>query len=228
MILKILSFLKRQWKTLALVVMALYLYAQNNHISTLKMRAEESDKYKRDYSLLERTWKEQDTTIASQRVQLASMESEIYKIAQKNTQLVKLQSQVRAKQEVRIDSVLIPYALERGQYTDSIPVPQRFEKVDLKGFYSINGKVEKTGVLIDSLKLESDVQVTIGYKRDPGLKGYFSRKVPTVEVVGNNPYMKINKVSNVVFQKDGCTACKLKWIVSGALIGAVAAHLFLH
>lgn len=80
---------------------------------------------------------------------------------------------------------------------NSVIVPKSFG-IDTK-WYSINGKVKKDGLLIDSMKIPNETSVTIGYKKH----GFLNLKSdPLVEVKNTNPYLRVSKMSNVVIKPN--------------------------
>jgi len=130
----------------------------------------------------------------------------------------KVQSQVRELQEISINDVPVQYipddyadttewiAKYRGGDTskaicdslkaNSVIVPKAFGVSDK--WYSINGKVKKDGLLLDSLKIFNESSVTIGWKN----KGFLGlKKEPVVEIKNTNPYLKVTKMNNVIIQK---------------------------
>ena len=134
-------------------------------------------------------------------------------------EITKVQSQVRQQQDVKINNVEVPYIpsgytdtsgwyskLKNGDTSkaicdsliaNSIVVPQRFS-LEQK-WYSIDGKVNKSGLLLDSLKIKNESSVTIGYRKYGFLK---LKREPIVEIKNTNPYLSVSKVSNVVIKPN--------------------------
>jgi hypothetical protein len=98
---------------------------------------------------------------------------------------------------------------------NSVIVPKSFG-IDTK-WYSINGKVKKDGLLIDSMKIPNETSVTIGYKK----YGFLNLKSqPLVEVKNTNPYLKVQKMSNVVVKENkSILKSKLFWMGIGIFGG---------
>lgn len=131
----------------------------------------------------------------------------------------KVQSQVRQKQEISIEDIAVPFVpsgyadttgwakrLNEGDRSDStidsllansVIVPSKFKKDDK--WFKIDGEVQKTGILIDSLKITNESSVTIGYKKS-GLFGL--KRTPLVEIKNTNPYLAVTKMNNVVIKPD--------------------------
>jgi hypothetical protein len=149
----------------------------------------------------------------------------------------KVSSQVSVTQRVKIDSVEVPF-IPSG-YMDSLDWVKRFKNGDTSKsicdsliansiivpsdfgvdnkWYNIHGKVKKNGLLVDSLSIVNETKTTIGWKKGGFLK---LKKIPIVEVTNSNPYLKVDKMNNVVvepnksvFQKKGF------WLGLGTIIG---------
>lgn len=134
-------------------------------------------------------------------------------------EIKKVQSQVRQQQNIQIRDVSVPfvpsgYTDTSGWYSkfkngdtsksicdsliaNSVVVPQRFA-LEQK-WYSIDGKVNKNGLLIDRLKIQNESSVTIGYRK----YGFLNlKREPLVEIKNTNPYLSLSKVSNVVIKPN--------------------------
>lgn len=158
-------------------------------------------------------------------------------------EIKKAQSQVRQVQVIKIDSVWMPYIpsnyidtsnmewitkYENGDSSkricdsiiaNSLVVPKWF--ISKNKYYSVYGKVKKDGVTLDSMRLENESSVTIGWKRGGFLK---LAKIPIIEVKNTNPYVSVGKLNNFnmkpnksLFHKKGF------WVGVGTFIG-----LYLH
>ena len=154
-------------------------------------------------------------------------------------QIKDVQSQVRQRQRVIVDKLPIPFVpngyadttewakrLKKGERTkdicdslmaNSLIVPQQF-KLDDK-WIKIYGKVKKDGVLMDSLRLENESSVTIGWRK----VGFLNlKREAIVEIKNTNPYVDISKVNNVVIKhKNGILHKKGFWFGLGVLIGII-------
>jgi hypothetical protein len=84
-----------------------------------------------------------------------------------------------------IDSVL----------ANSIIVPKSFEYKSK--WFSVNGVVNKKSVTLDTLRIENESTVTVGFKKTGFLK---LKKEPIVEIQNTNPYMQVKSMSNVVIK----------------------------
>jgi hypothetical protein len=182
------------------------------------------------------------STIATQSQTLLTQEEAIkLGLLKLEGDIKKVQSQVRQIQNIGLDSVFVPFI--PSNYVDSsdwilkykqgdkssatidslvahsIVVPKPFELENK--WYSIEGKVKKDGVLLDSLNIRNESSVTIGFKKS----GFLNlKREPIVEIKNTNPYLEVSKVNNVVVkQKNGILQSKLFWMGVGILGG-----IFLH
>jgi hypothetical protein len=134
-------------------------------------------------------------------------------------EIKKVQSQVRQLQDIQIRDIEVPFVpsgytdtsgwyskLKNGDTSrsicdsliaNSIIVPQRFS-LEQK-WYSIDGKVNKNGLLLDSFKIKNESSVTIGYRK----YGFLNlKREPLIEIKNTNPYLSLSKVSNVVIKPN--------------------------
>lgn len=182
---------------------------------------------------------EDSSTIASQTQTILSQDEAIkLGLLKLEGDIKKVQSQVRQGQTINIDSVPIPFipnnfadtsgwmakirqgdsskAVLDSLIANSIIVPKGFS---LKNeWYSIDGKVKRDGLLMDSLKIKNESSVTIGWK-NAGFLGL--KKEPLVEIKNTNPYLSVTKMSNVVVKKKkGLLQNPIFWTGLGFLGGA--------
>ena len=162
---------------------------------------------------------EDSSTIATQSQTILSQDEAIKLGLLKLEGSIKIvQSQVRQKQIINIDSVAIPYVPENFADTtgwmvkikqgdsskasldsllaNSIIIPKKFS---LKSeWYSFDGKVQREGLLLDSLAIKNESSVSVGWRK-AGFLGL--SKEPIVEIKNTNPYLSVTKMSNVVVKK---------------------------
>ena len=162
---------------------------------------------------------EDSSTIATQSQTILSQDEAIKLGLLKLEGSIKIvQSQVRQKQIINIDSVAIPYVPENFADTtgwmvkikqgdsskasldsllaNSVIIPKKFS---LKSeWYSFDGKVQREGLLLDSLAIKNESSVSVGWKK-AGFLGL--SKEPIVEIKNTNPYLSVTKMSNVVVKK---------------------------
>lgn len=132
----------------------------------------------------------------------------------KDTDLKDISSQIQIKTVTKIDSIFIPYKVY-----DTI-----YKSFDLKNeFYSLGGKVDKNGVILDSFNIFNKTSVTVGMKS----KGIFKKPEPIVTIKHNNPYIKTKGLSNIIIKDEQkWYDRKLFWfgtgIISGVTISLIA------
>jgi hypothetical protein len=173
-----------------------------------------------DYKLGEKAFKtklqKDSSTIATQSQTILTIDEALrLGVLKLDGEIKKAQSQVRQSQKIVIDSVLVPYQADvdtsiwvlKGSdncptkydslLANSVIVPKEFK--DDSKWFKVGGKVQKNGVLIDSVKIENESSVTIGYKN----KGFLGlKKEPIVEIKNTNPYLQVTKMDNVVIKKN--------------------------
>jgi hypothetical protein len=151
----------------------------------------------------------------------------------------KVQSQVRQSQEISIEDIAVPFVpngyadttgwairIKEGDRSDStidsllahsVIVPSKFKKEDK--WFSIDGEVQKEGIKVDSLKIENESSVTIGYKKS-GFLGL--KSTPLVEIKNTNPYLSVTKMNNVVIKPNkNIFKSKLFWGGIGVVGGFI-------
>ena len=107
-----------------------------------------------------------------------------------------VQSQVRIRNIIKIDSILVPYT-DTLYLHDSIPfIPRKFNLSN--EFYSFNGKTQRNSVLLDSVSFTSGLDITIGSKK----MGWFKSPKPIVEVEYTNPYISTTSINNVIIKDE--------------------------
>jgi len=180
------------------------------------------------------------STIATQNQLILSQNEAIKLGALKiNGDIKIVQSQVSQKQEIKIDSVLVPFvpnnyvdtsvwlaSIKNGDSSrylidslinNSIIVPQPYHMEEK--WFKMYGKVQKKGLLIDSFSLINESIVTLGYKKS----GFLNlKRQAVVEVNNTNPYLKVTKLKNVVIkEKKSILQSKLFWFGVGIFGGVV-------
>ena len=152
-------------------------------------------------------------------------------------EIKKPQSQVRQTQVIRYDSISVAYVPDNfidsskwlfkfkkgfksndvidSLIANSIIVPKSF--ATKSKWFSINGKVNKENVLIETLSIPNESSVTVGWKRTGFL---WLGKKPFVEVKNTNPYLSVVKLSNVVIEKKkGLLSKPIFWVAVGVVAG---------
>lgn len=180
------------------------------------------------------------STIATQTQTILSQEDAIkLGLLKLEGQIKEVQSQVKQKQKIIIDSVPLPFVpngyadttewarrLKKGErskdicdslMSNSLIVPRGFKSENK--WVNIYGKVKKDGVLMDSIRLENESSVTIGWRK----VGFLNlKKEAIVEIKNTNPYFDVTKVNNVVIKpKSGILHKKGFWFGLGGLVGII-------
>ena len=174
---------------------------------------------------------QQNQTIMTQK------EAERLGLVKLEGEIKKLQSSVYQLQRIKRDTLKAEYVpdnfadtsgwykkLVAGDYSKmyvdslmkhSVLVPKRFSFADK--WTSIGGRVLKTEVAIDSITMDNESTVQIGWKGSGFLK---LGKTPVVEIENTNPYLSTAKLGNVVVQKPkGILQSKLFWFGVGIFGG---------
>lgn len=171
------------------------LQLENNELK-LQTYLEESQKF-------EVLVNEKNEVIASQELVLLSKDREIEKQLLENTSLKKLNTQIKIDFDNRVEDIIADYVgdnntiyiTKRDTIRDSIPIGIKFgtpfNKKD--DWYSISGKIERNGVLFDSLSFNNHLTITVGQKKE----GVFKPYKTYVEVNSENPYTTFNSLNNV-------------------------------
>ena len=196
-----------------------------------------------EYKLGEKAFKKKilddSSTIATQTQTIMSQDEAIkLGLLKLDRDIKKVQSQVRQGQTINIDSVPIPFLpnnfadtsgwmakIKKGDSSravldsllaHSIIIPKSFSVKDK--WYSIDGKVQREGLLLDSLTINNESSVTVGWKKSfLGLKSE-----PLVEIKNTNPYLSVTKMSNVVIKKKkGLLQNPIFWTGLGVLGGVM-------
>lgn len=180
------------------------------------------------------------STIATQTQTILSQEDAIkLGLLKLEGQIKEVQSQVKQKQKIIIDSVNLPFIpngyadttewarrLKKGERSkdicdslmaNSVIVPSNFKSE--QKWFKMYGKVKKDGVIMDSLRLENESSVTIGWRK----VGFLNlKKEAIVEIKNTNPYFDVTNVNNVVIKpKSGILHKKGFWFGLGGLVGII-------
>jgi len=129
----------------------------------------------------------------------------------KYTKLKKVKSQVRIITKTKIEKEFIPFVdddifddvEDRVVGVDTsgvISVPKSFSKFN--EWYWIGGKIVKRGIELDSIQFFNKQTITIGEKKLKGLKNIFKKKIPTVEIINESPYVSVQGLQNVVIKRN--------------------------
>ena len=143
-----------------------------------------------------------------------SLEKELLK----NSELTKLNEQVKFEAQTMIENIEAQYYGSNGTEVvtihDTVRVPGGTVKdtsfkaikvgtkfvADTSKWYKISGKIGEKGVSFDTINFKSSFTLNIGEKRVKGYKGWLlGKKEPMVELINSNPYTKIDAMKNIKF-----------------------------
>lgn len=149
------------------------------------------------------TINEQGQKIAEQRQIILTKEQAVQQGLIENTRLKKIKSQVKIITRTKIEKEFIPfndYDLFDDTWDEEklISVPKPFKM--LNEWYWIGGRIIKKGIEIDSIQFFNRMTITIGDKKLKGFKNILKRRIPTVEIINESPYVSIDGLQNVVIK----------------------------
>jgi hypothetical protein len=215
-------------KTIALIViLCIVFYYLLNTIGNLKREKEDLLKLSSEFKTIVR---KDSSTIAIQQQNILSQKEAIRLgklVLEEN--MKKVQSQVTTKTQTKVEQVFIGYAgqldsngneiIERDtlymQDTTMLKVPKAFSMSNR--FYAISGKVEKKGVMIDSISFPNETKVTIGYTR----KNIFSKKESVVHIKNTNPYVQMQGMDNIIIKEKKPFYEKPIFLLGVGIIGGI-------
>jgi len=155
-----------------------------------------------------KTIDKQNREIAEQNQIILTKEQAIQQGLINYTKLKKVKSQVRIITKIGVDTIFIPFndvdffnddLVKVIDTSKIILVPKPFSKQN--EWYWIGGKILKRGIKIDSIQFINKQTITIGEKKLKGIKNIFKRKIPTVEIINESPYVSVQGLQNIVIKK---------------------------
>lgn len=134
---------------------------------------------------------EQEQIILSQKDAITHNLLEIERLKEVNAQVI-------VNTITEVDSVFVPFVSANDTLVGEnyIVVPKRFSLSD--EWYSLNGKVIKGGVLLDSISFNNELKITIGNKS----MGIFKKPKPVVLITNSSPYVRTTGLNNIVIKED--------------------------
>jgi hypothetical protein len=198
--------LKGNWKYIVIALLILFnlkgCYDSDKELKKhAKLWGYKEQMYLHNEETLVRDTTEKGEELVTQRTLAVTKGSELEKALIENTRLKNIKSQIKVVTKTEVRDVFIPFSTIDSSGVDSIPgskAPRVF-RVDNK-WYGISGKVLSNGVNIDSLYFNNEISVTVGYKKDKGMKHLFQKPYPVVEVVNANPHSKVGELYNVTVE----------------------------
>ncbi len=173
--------------------------------------------------------------LAEQDQMIANRDKDLEEQLLKNSELSKLNEQIKYQSETKIKNIKAQYTNNNGEVVEriqlvhdtiikngdttlisGIPIGTKFAAQDTGNWYSLAGELAADGVKFDSINFRSDVEVNIGMKKQDGYKGWlFGRKDPKVEIVNLNPYSKTVNMRNIKLE-DPKRWWESGWVKFGA------------
>jgi hypothetical protein len=131
---------------------------------------------------------------------IAEKDKRIQNLIDSMDHIKSISSVVRVVTNTVIDSIHVPFEVPiyiEKDGSNYLRVPQPFSKVEK--WYSLSGKINITGILIDSLSYRNDFQIVTGIE-DHGswLKNTFRRNNPTVQIKDQNPFSRTETLHQIV------------------------------
>lgn len=180
-----------------------------------------------DQVFIERKNKQGEKIIEQEQIILSQKDAIAHNLLEIE-ELKKVQSQVIIETITKIDSVFIPFddswqnedQFDTIVITDTIFkdniifVPKTFSLIE--DYYSISGNILKSGVLVDSLRFNNELSLSIGMKS----QGIFKKPTPVVIAKNSNPFVETSSMQNVVIKNDlKWYDKKITWFAVGVLSG---------
>ena len=159
-----------------------------------------------------------DTIVVQRQLRLSAKEAQRMGLLKKDKQIAKLQSRVFIKGEFRVDSIFVPFSAVADTVFAHGDVRIPFKLTNR--WYNIEGIVLRQGLKIRNISFKYETEIRIGFRRLPGLRGYFKPKEAVVIVFNNNnPHMHISSVDNLIIIEEKKWHEKTLWklILSGAI-----------
>lgn len=157
--------------------------------------------------------------INTQKINLVERDKEMEKALLENSKLKKLYSQIKFQNQSNINNTFAEFlhdtisrivevpsssdtsAIHTLDLSDKfVPIGTHFKKTDPQGWFSYQGSIHKTGILMDSINVKNSFTVNVGEKKVKGIKGFFGKTEPVVELINENPYTKTTNMYNIQFK----------------------------
>ena len=186
---------------LLLVVMLLLVCSNYNSRAELSDFKKQMLKFELSEQKYLETIDENGIRIVEQEQIILSQEDAINNNLLEIDRLKKIKSQVVINTITQIDSVFVPFLVD-SLSNDTISsnnyiiIPKRFALS--REWYNISGKIQKTGLLIDTLSFNNELSLTIGNKS----QGLFKKPKPIVLVEYSNPYVKTQSMQNIIIKNE--------------------------
>lgn len=135
--------------------------------------------------------------IATQEQLILQKTKELESLLLENSKLKKLKSQVEIQTNTILKQVFVPFT---DTIIDSTGVVEK--RFDLETeWYDIKGNVNNNGIYFDTLAFRDKIRINTGYAKAKGINGFLGAKVPTVEVINENPYTSLSGMKNITLEE---------------------------
>lgn len=194
---------------LLLVIVCLLVCGYASSRAELSLFKSQVSKLEFDKQRYEETIAENGSRIVEQEQLILSQKDGIALKILEIDRLKKVKSQVIVSTITQIDSVFIPFSetdtiqIATNDTSNTIGTYLRVPKPFSLNteWYGITGKVNSSGVNLDSLSFRNKMKITIGSKS----QGLFKKPKPIVLMENENPYVQTTGMQNIVIKNE------LKW-----------------
>lgn len=200
-------------QVLLIIILVMSVRSCNTNQALAELNQYKLDEYLEERQEFVTTINEQGEQIAIQDEVIITKDKKIEKQLLENSQLKKLNRQIKIGFETKLENVIAEYegklednlisetihdTIHDTVYTNPIGVKFGTPFSLYDDWYYTAGSIEKNGVLFDSLSFRNDLTITVGRKRE----GWFKPMETKVEVVSSNPYTRINSLNNIKIQEN--------------------------
>ena len=141
-------------------------------------------------------------TIITQNQVLISKNREVNKLLKENSELNKINSQIKYNFNTQITDVITEYKKDSIFIYDTtyIPIGVIFDTPFglNQEWYSLFGSIKKEGVLIDNIFIKNELIVNLGYKRER----FYKSLTPQLEIINKNPYIETVSLDNLTIKEN--------------------------
>jgi len=196
------------WVIIALVVMLIFRECKRT-IDQDKLLSQLAQYQLREKQFSVERGKDSSTIAYQEQTLLAMAEANKLGLIEMDKKMKSLQSQVKQKSEVQIVEKQVPFIPDgfadttglvrndKGEVIrrDSVAVGTQFKIAEK--WFMLDGYVQKSGIMIDTLNIPNKTVVSVGYKK-AGFLNFGKQAV--VSVKNENPYVNVTGLDNVVIK----------------------------
>jgi len=196
------------WVIIALVVMLIFRECKRT-IDQDKLLSQLAQYQLREKQFSVERGNDSSTIAYQEQTLLAMAEANKLGLIEMDKKMKSLQSQVKQKSEVQIVEKQVPFIPDgfadttglvrndKGEVIrrDSVAVGTQFKIAEK--WFMLDGYVQKSGIMIDTLNIPNKTVVSVGYKK-AGFLNFGKQAV--VSVKNENPYVNVTGLDNVVIK----------------------------